>query len=281
MSHLRPTILASLAFAATGASAGNLYGIGFDPTNPFSPTATFYNIDEASALCTPLFSFGVPALHFVSRLAYHPGTGHFYAIATNFTAFYSSRLVDIDPAAQTATYVSMTSNLNLEGLDYYASLGSLVVSYSPNNAFTNTIAPITPGGVMGASATIPTTDTDTLGVDPVTGEMLAYDASNPTAGFSLNRVQNPFGSPTVTGLYGGPADPVNDWDVASYGGSLYLGHATDLIKFAPGLGTRSTVGTFFIGQQEMRGIAAGPVPEPSALLALGLGAASLMRRRVS
>lgn len=275
----------ALAFAsvASVASAGTLYGLDFNTATP--GTATVVSINETTAATTALFSFatfGNSAGTYNPRgLAFNPNTGHLYSVGLNVTSGFSSGLYDINLSGMSATFNPIAGNLNVEGIDFLSSANSLVVSYDPASYYTSNFAKISTGGVMGANFGLPTVDADTFGIDPITNDLLVYDASNPTGIYSLNRILNPMGVSSAVGLYSGPNDPINDRDLASDGGRLFLTDGANLVEFTPSMGGRTTVGPYFMAgvHPNIVGIAAAPVPEPSAFLALGVGAVALLRRR--
>jgi len=277
----------ALAFAslASAASAGTLYGLDFNAST--AGTATVVSINETNAATTALFSFATSSTsagtgtYNPRGLAFNPITGHLYSVGLNVVSGFDSGLYDIDLSAMSATFAPIAGNLNVEGIDFLPSANSLVVSYDAASYYTTKFAKISTGGVMGASFGLTTTDADTLGIDPITNDLLVYDASNPTGIFSLNRILNPMGLSTAVGLYSGANDPINDRDLASDGGRLFLTDGANLVQFTPSMGGRATVGPYFMSgiHPNIVGIAANPVPEPSAFLALGVGAVALLRRR--
>ena len=280
---MKTPVLLSLALPlvlTASASAGTLYGIDYSAASP--ALTTVVTINESNAATTALFSFATFGAYRPQGLAFNPNTGHLYSVGESVVgSTFSSGLYDIDLTAQTGTFVPIAGNLNVEGIDFLASANSLVVSYSPNSYYTFTLGAVSTLGVMGATNGLPTTDSDVLGIDPTTSDLMVYDASNPTGIYSLNRIFNPFGAASAVGVYSGPVDPVHDLDLASDGGSLFLTNGSSLVQFAPGLASRSTVGSYALGGRKLNvvGIAAAPVPEPASLLALGAGAAAMLRRR--
>lgn len=282
---MKTAFLLTASLAATAASAaGTLYGIDYNPANPAS--ANVVTINEGTGQVTTLFGFSPGANsagvgYRPHGLAYSPLTGHLYAVGESVTgSTFDSGLYDIDLAAQSVSFASIAGNRNVEGIEYLPLASSLVVSYDNASYYTTHFATVTTGGVFGSIFSLPTVDSDILGLDPNTSDLLVYDASNPTNNYTLNRDVNPLTSPTAVGLFIG-GDPVRDLDLASDGGTLFLTNGGSLIAFNAGLSAYASTTNYSSAglRPNIVGIAAAPVPEPAPLAALAVAGLALLRRR--
>lgn len=270
----------TLALLVTSAiSNAQLYGVG-----QTSAGYDFYSINTSTGAATSLFSFSVAGSNNVLALTYIPSTNKFVTTA-QFGAF-SSKLVEIDLGAQTATVVSngIPNNSSgtpyFEGLEYMSSLGGLVVSHGQGGFFTGQLALLNTSGYGLLSNTSQLlSDGDVVFMDG-TGALNVMDSNNPTGGFMRNTVTNPFGTPVISG-YGSNMFAALDSDLAwkSDEGRLFLTQGSFLSEVNAASTVITPIGSFGNAgtRVDITGITA--VPEPGTIFAVGAGAAALLRRR--
>lgn len=273
--------LLTLSLLITTAIANaQLYGVG-----QTSAGYDFYSINTSNGAATSLFSFAVAGSNNVLGLTYIPSTNKFVTTA-QFGAF-SSKLVEIDLGAQTATVVShgIPNNSSgtpyFEGLEYMSSLGGLVISHGQGGFYTGQLALLNPSGYGLLSNTSQIlADGDVVFMDG-TGALNVMDSNNPTGGFMRNTVTNPFGTPVISG-YGSNMFAALDSDLAwkSDEGRLFLTQGSFLSEVNAASTVITPIGSYgnagvHVG---ITGIAA-VVPEPGTIFAVGAGTAALLRRR--
>lgn len=243
-------VVASLSCLCLGSTVhAQLLGV----TTNISHVASLVQIDTTTGAATEIFSFTMPTpagddLHGLAR---DPGTGHLFSLLPD-----SHLVAEIDPILHAVTYHSFSGPDVRESIEYSDLLGSLLVGHQNGSTATHTLSKMNPDGTFGATVDLGNVleDMDMLGLDPRDGSLLAYDVSNPINGYILNRINDPFGSPSLTGIYNGPGDPLNDYDLAAHQGTLYLSNLFTLYKFSGDLQSRNAIGAF--GLSDGRGVAA-------------------------
>lgn len=268
------------AFAITAAmSNAQLYGVGASTAG-----YDFYSINTSTGAATSLFSFNVAGSTSVLGLTYVPTTDRF--VTTVQYSPFSCGLVEINLGAMSATTVSNGIPLNssgtpyFEGLEYMASLGGIVVSYGQGGFWTGQLALLDPTNYSLLSNTGQIlNDGDVVFMDG-TGALNVMDSNNPTSGFMRNIVTSPFGTPVLSG-FGANMFAANDSDLAwkADEGRLFLTQGSLLSEVNAPSTVITPIGSYnnagFV--TNITGIAA--VPEPATFLGIGVGLATLMRRR--
>jgi len=176
----------------------------------------FVSINETTGQATSLFQLPIPSGYEAATLTYNPLDGQFYGILhdnANGTQLFAT----INPVSQSMTPLPFTGfpvGEIFEGLEYLQGVG-LVVSHGTTNATTKLSEVGPTGNLIPPSMPMPTiVDQDRLAANACGGKLHAFDTNHPTAGFTVNEWTDPFGSPSLTGVYNGPVDTNNDYDAA-------------------------------------------------------------------
>lgn len=222
LNSLRTSALSAFLVAAAGAHAIGLHGIA----TSFSGF-TFLKINPTTAACTPLATLNLPGVATINALTYDAYHRQYVAVAN--VSGNSAYLITIDPITfQTSAPVTGITTGYMEGVEYCANLGGLVVSYG-NNYYTKNLGLLDVGYDLAASSTFYETDfdMDTVFQDKYL-QVNILDTNNHIDEYDRHWVINPFNNPVRQGFNGSYG--ATDYDVARHPGleRLYVTRGTSL-----------------------------------------------------
>lgn len=273
---MKSTLCALCALATCGASAQIVVG------NDQSGTATIYVVNVTTGVSTPLYAsstanakpWGMAADNVNNVLYWNNGSN-----------LYSSTFASLLSGTPTITTVGMTFNgstVNYVGLGYNPTTGRLL---GTRNIATEAVYEIDPVTGVGTQQYVYPSTFDFGGVDydPATGKMYGLSDSGTRGLHEIDPVGQsttfltgyPTGETDIDGLAvgGGKAYFVTDGPNTAQASFYVYNLSTGLFE-APLASPFTGSGTF-----SAAAYAPGLVPEPASMIALGLGAAALLRRR--
>jgi len=264
----RVAVVAIVLTLPSSASAG-LFGV----TEVVGGELSLVEIDTVSGAATTVADFTVDAGIGLANLAFHTPSGRFLARRLQSPGVPPA-LIALDPVTETSSVVPIvglpSGEQKVNGVAYDAANNQILITFG---FFPNTEQRIAEvdlsGSVLNLSPNLGIGDRDFLAFDPIRNALLGYDSNGDSPRLAV--IDDPFGTPSITGLADPPIDlrPI-DLAVSPNSGRMFTTYGSDLVELVVSNDSYATIGSHQLSVDVVGLAFAAAVPEPSTYVMAGL-----------